>query len=94
MASEQEKDFQFRAMNDGKVYQWRRGKKPPLEARWEFCPKCKCKLEKRKREAEGEKGKIEREYWCPKCGEVGRIIKRQRKKDSRYVLKEPEARKR
>jgi hypothetical protein len=47
-------------------------------------------VNKKKTEFPGEKGKIQREYFCPKCKRPRRTITRQRVKDSRYILKEPE----
>lgn len=85
-------ELQFRVTKDGKVHRWRRNEKPPVEARWDICPHCNTKLKATKTEFAGKKGKIDRDYRCPKCGKHGRLIKRQRVKDSRHVLKEPERR--
>ncbi len=83
-------EFQFRVTEDGQVHRWRRDDKPPVEARWDICPRCKVKAEVIIYEFSGSKGKIERHYKCPKCDKVLRFIKRQTEKDSRNVWKEPE----
>ena len=64
--------LQFRATDDGKVHDWRRGDSPPPEARWDICPNgCKTskgtpqRLIAEKIESPGKEGKIRRTYKCP-----------------------------
>lgn len=97
MCGDMSEEFQARVTEDGVVHMWRRGEKEPLEARWDICPQgCLNKrgnpqrLQPEKTEFPGKKGKVRRTYKCPKCGCRVRTIPRQKQKDTKWILKEPE----